>query len=204
MLTPPRVTNGRVKGPVLTTHPAEHDRLLKALEELHASAFRWSLHCCRGDRSEAEDVLQTVYVKVLAGGARFAGQSSFRTWLFAVIRLTAYEGRRTVARWLRRGALLAGMAVEADGAPSGFDRLRADDELRRIEGLLAGLSARQREVLRLVFCHDLTIEEAAQVMGVTLGSARVHYQRGKERLKKALEGNELAGSGSGRSAAIAL
>lgn len=194
-----------MKGPVLKTQSPEHDQLLKALEEQHASAFSWSLHCCRGDRDEAEDVLQTVYVKVLQGGARFEGQSSFRTWLFAVIRFTAYEGRRTVARWLRRGALLAGMAVEAGGSTSAFDRLCADEELRRIERLLTGLSARQREVLRLVFCHDLTIEEAAEVMGVTLGSARVHYQRGKERLRKALERHELAeGSGSGRSTATVL
>jgi DNA-directed RNA polymerase specialized sigma24 family protein len=33
-----------------------------------------------------------------------------------------------------------------------------------------------------VFFHGLTIEEAAQVMGVALGTARVHYQRGKRRL----------------------
>jgi RNA polymerase sigma factor (sigma-70 family) len=192
-----------VKGPVLKTQSPEHDQLLKALEELHASAFAWSLHCCRGDRDEAEDVLQTVYVKVLEGGAHFEGQSSFRTWLFAVIRFTAYEGRRTVARWLRRGALLAGMAVEAGGSTSAFDRLCADEELRQIERLLARLSARQREVLRLVFCHDLTIEEAAEVMGVTLGSARVHYQRGKERLRKALERHGHA-EGSGRSTATVL
>jgi RNA polymerase sigma factor (sigma-70 family) len=194
-----------LKEPILTTESREYDELMNALAEHHASAFTWSLHCCRGDRAEAEDVLQTVYLKLLQGGARFGGQSGFRTWLFGVIRLTAYEGRRAVARWLRRGALLAGMAVESGGPASAFDSLRADEELRRIERLLAGLSARQRDVLRLVFCHDLTIQEAAEVMGVTLGSARVHYQRGKERLRKALERHELAeGSGPGRSAATAL
>jgi RNA polymerase sigma factor (sigma-70 family) len=47
---------------------------------------------------------------------------------------------------------------------------------------LGRLAVRQREVLDLVFFHGLTIEEAAQVMGVALGTARVHYQRGKRRL----------------------
>lgn len=37
------------------------------LEELHPASFGWAVQCCGGDRQEAEDVLQTTYLKVLDG-----------------------------------------------------------------------------------------------------------------------------------------
>jgi RNA polymerase sigma-70 factor (ECF subfamily) len=42
-------------------------------------------------------------------------------------------------------------------------------------------------VLHLVFYQDLTIQEAAQIMGVGIGSARQHYERGKARLRSLLQ-----------------
>src|SRR5688572_19986646 len=64
------------------------------LEQYHADAFAWAVSCCRGDHVEAEDVLQTSYLKVLDGRAAFRGHSSYKTWLFGVIRRTASEHRR--------------------------------------------------------------------------------------------------------------
>ena len=51
------------------------------------------------------------------------------------------------------------------------------------------LSSRQREVLQLVFYHDMTVEEAAMAMEVSVGSARVHYHRGKKQLLAMLNGD---------------
>jgi len=43
-------------------------------------------------------------------------------------------------------------------------------------------------VLHLVFAEDFTVEGAAAVMGIGVGSARTHYDRGKKRLKALLGG----------------
>src|SRR3989454_9145614 len=76
---------------------------LKAeLEQHHTACFGWALSCCARDRGQAEEVLQTVYLKILEGKARFRGEASLKTWLFAVIRKTAAtEYRRNLLRKLR-------------------------------------------------------------------------------------------------------
>src|SRR2546428_10879830 len=65
------------------------------LERLHSASFGWALRCCRRDQTEAEEVLQTVYLKILEGKARYRGESKLKTWLFAVIRKTAITEQRT-------------------------------------------------------------------------------------------------------------
>lgn len=168
------------------------------LERVHADCFGWAMSCCGRDRDDAEEVLQTVYLSVLDGRARYDARSSFRTWLFGVIRRTAASERRKA--WLR-GLLVEREAERENGdagilTPNPFARPDAEVEQEsRRDGLyhaLAQLAARQREVLQLVFYHDLTVEEAAAVMRVSVGSARTHYARGKAKLAVVLgDGKEL-------------
>lgn len=162
------------------------------LEQNHAACFGWALSCCRRDPTEAEEVLQTVYLKILEGKARFRGEASLKTWLFAVIRKTAAsEYRRNLLRRLR-SAVSSEQVSEREPAggevDAAFDR---SEEQMRFRLALQRLPARQREALHLVFYEDLSLREAADVMGVSIGSTRQHYERGKKRLREVLERTEV-------------
>jgi RNA polymerase sigma-70 factor (ECF subfamily) len=174
--------------------PAEltREELEALLERHHAASFGWAMSCSGWNDADAEDVLQTTYMKVISGRARFGGRSAFRTWLFGVIRQTAREHARRDRSHAKRAELLTLEAAASgnasdDDPQAGLDRA---DRGRVLRDALDQLPDRQREVLHLVFYQDLTIREAAEVMAVSLGSARVHYERGKARLRSIL------GSGS--------
>ena len=158
---------------------------LKAeVEKLHPASFGWALSCCRQNRADAEEVLQTVYLKILQGKACYRGECKLQTWLFAVIRKTAItERRKQVLRTLKT---IAGGVTEKSETEveSEFER---SEMQKRFQQALVQLPAHQRETLHLVFYQDLSLSEAAAVMNVSIGSARRHYERGKKRLRQALE-----------------
>ncbi|MFN0099517.1 MAG: RNA polymerase sigma factor [Gemmatimonadaceae bacterium] len=153
-----------------------------SLAALHEAGFAWARSCCQGDADLAADVLQTTYLKVLSGVARFSGQSAFKTWMFGVIRLTALEMDRGRGRELPFDA-----DTDAESPETGADVLliRAEEH-EALREALGKLPARQREVLHLVFQQEMTIAEASGVMGVSLGSARIHYERAKKRVRALL------------------
>jgi RNA polymerase sigma-70 factor (ECF subfamily) len=159
----------------------------REIEELHAASFGWALSCCGRNHQAAEEVLQDVYVKIFEGKARFDGRSTLKTWLFSVIRRTAASQARQrilhdllTAKWARRE--LDAVSPMPDAAAQ-----HSETSVALIEALRK-LARRQREVLELVFYHDMTVEEAAAAMHVSLGSARVHYDRGKKQLLARLNG----------------
>jgi len=159
------------------------------LERLHEESFGWALGCCDFDHAEAEDVLQMTYVRVISGKASYGGKAQFRTWLFGVIRLVALEHRRNRQRRERLDTSVVShlSLITGEDAGTSVERSQSAEVLVAALGQLPG---RQKEVLHLVFYEGLSVAEAAEVMGVSVGSARTHYARGKDRMRALLEGVE--------------
>lgn len=162
--------------------------VLEVLKTQHADNFGWALACCAWQRDSAEDVLQEAYLRVLDGRANFAGKSSPKTWFFAVIKRVAADLKRTQTRrsLLNLRLLVADSGVSAQDNGM-HDAVYVHEASQQLQTALMQLSVRQREILHLVFYSEFTVEESAQTLQISVGSARTHYQRGKERLAVLLE-----------------
>lgn len=167
----------------------EHDALernphvsRKALEALHGQLYGWALSRCGYNAPEAQDVMQQAYVEVLSGRARFDNKSALKTFMFGVVNNLA---RNSMRRMVTRLRLVSAYAESESIHPRGHDE--ADhSEHARVWKAVASLPQRQRDITELVFCRDMTIEQASRVMGITTGTGRVHYDRAKKYLARAL------------------
>ena len=150
-----------------------------ALEAIHGQVFGWALSRCDYDRAAAEDLMQQTYVELLSGRARFGGRSSLKTFVFSVVQNLARSRYRRMATRLR---LIRAHAAEQQEVGA----LAEPDNNSDVWSAVKELPARQRDVIELVFCRELTIEQASAVMGVTVGTGRVHYDRAKKTLRSRL------------------
>jgi RNA polymerase sigma-70 factor (ECF subfamily) len=154
----------------------------KALEALHGQLFGWALSRCGYDEAVAEDLMQQAYVEVLSGRARFDNKSTLKTFVFGIVQNLARSQFRQMAVRLR---LINTYTNPDDDQHSSSDH--ADHSERQlIWKAVEALPQRQRDITELVFCRDMTIEEASQVMGITVGTGRAHYDRAKKSLADAL------------------
>lgn len=155
------------------------EKIRKQLEECHDEAFFWALRCSNQDTEIAEEALQMVYLKILEGKAIYKGLSRFKTWLFSIIRNTVIDVQRSknlqIIKQKDYGTQVSGRTGEETSAKE-FD-------VDIIQVKIQELPSRQQEVLQLHFYHNMTLEEIANTMGISIGAVRQHYDRAKKKMK---------------------
>ncbi len=138
------------------------------------------------DKSEAEDVLQEVYVTVWRKASVFdPGVSSPITWLVALAR------NRSIDR-LRSRAVRPSHPIEAadqvsDAAPLASDVIEMDQEAERLHGCIGELEPDHADHVRNAFMGGLTYQTLAEQAGVPLGTMKSWIRRALIRLKACLE-----------------
>jgi RNA polymerase sigma-70 factor (ECF subfamily) len=141
-----------------------------------------------GDRNEAEDVLQDVYVTVWRKAANFdPSRASPITWLVAIARNRAIDRLRTSAVSRRMEPIEAADAV-SDPAPAAGERIELAQQHQRLTRCLEELEVRVSAAIRAAFLDGATYEELAQRMSVPLGTMKSWIRRGLLKLRTCLEG----------------
>ncbi len=149
-----------------------------------------------GNREQAEDLFQEVWMRVLVRGSQYNGQARFETWLFTIARNLLIDQRRK-RTMSSLDELFEGkseddrpMAFEvADGEPSPFDHFANLEDRQRISGALLELDTLHREVLVLRFHEELSLEEIAKVTKAPLSTVKSRLYRGMAMIRPKLERN---------------
>jgi RNA polymerase sigma-70 factor (ECF subfamily) len=139
------------------------------------------------DKSEAEDVLQEVYLTVWRKASSFdPARASPITWLVAIARNRSIDRLRAAAGGRRMEPIEAAEKVR-DPAPPAIDLVEAAQDSTRLGLCLEQLEARQSTAIRSAFLDGNTYEELAERMKVPLGTMKSWIRRGLLKLRDCLE-----------------
>jgi RNA polymerase sigma-70 factor (ECF subfamily) len=146
-----------------------------------------------GDRDEALDLSQDVFIRVFRTIGQFRGQSALRTWIY---RIAVNQARNRHRFWRRRHradqvSLDQHVASHGDllsAAALGPDRLLAQKELAaRLQQALDALPFDQRTAIVLREVDGLSYEEIAFSLGVAIGTVKSRLTRARQTLRLELQ-----------------
>jgi RNA polymerase sigma-70 factor (ECF subfamily) len=143
----------------------------------HVRIYRFVLRLMR-DEMAAEDVISEVFLDVWRQANRFEGRSAVSTWLIAIARFKALSMLRK-----RREEGLDDETAESIEEPSDNPGIAVEklDKGAKLRACLASLSREHREVIDLVYYHEKSVEEVAQIVGIPENTVktRMFYARKK-------------------------
>jgi RNA polymerase sigma-70 factor (ECF subfamily) len=148
------------------------------------------------DQAEACDVVQEVFLKVFRNIGSFRGQSTLKTWIYRITVNEAHNARRWFFRHKRREVELDTEPEEArswkevipDRGRSPFEKAYDREQQVMIESALAKINPIFREAVVLRDIADLSYDEIAEVLHVSLGTVKSRILRGREALREQLAG----------------
>ena len=146
---------------------------------IHALCLRMSR-----DRSEAEDLVQDVFMRVWERLVSYRGDSAFGTWLHRVAVNVVIEALRASGRWKDRHR---GDLDPAEVPDPSFQRLAGVD--LDLERAVARLPPRARLVFVLHDVEGHKHREIADITGIAVGTCKAHLHRARRLLRAALSGD---------------
>jgi RNA polymerase sigma-70 factor (ECF subfamily) len=138
-----------------------------------------------GNSHVTEDVVSEVFLDVWRGADRFRATSQVSTWLFAIARYKAISARKRHPELHIDDDAAADVADTADDPETSLHHSNRSALIRKC---LMQLPQAQREILDLVYYHEKTVAEVAQIVGIPSGTVKTRMFRARGRMAELLKG----------------
>ncbi len=169
----------------LVARIAQGDRL--AMQVLyarrHVQVYRFVLRMVRNEAA-AEDLISEVFLDVWRQAGRFQGRSAVTTWLLGIARFKALSALRKRADETLEDDAADAIEDEADDPSTALQKKDKGEVIRRC---LMALSAEHREIVDLVYYHEKSVDEAAEILGIPEGTVKTRMFHARKKLGELLK-----------------
>jgi len=149
----------------------------------HVRVYRFALRVLR-DRALSEDVVSDVFFEVWRSADQFEGRSAVSTWLLGIARLKAFSALKRCPEEELDERAANTIEDPADDPASSLERKETDSVLREC---LSGLPQGHREIIDLVYFHEKSIAEVAEIVGIPRNTVKTRMFSARKRLATMLQ-----------------
>jgi RNA polymerase sigma-70 factor (ECF subfamily) len=157
----------------------DRDAFARLFDLCRDRVYGIALHMC-GDPSQAADITQDVFMKLLTRLPQFGARAAFSTWLYRIVVNTAIDYQRRSRRIVPLAETIPDHRRPAD------DEVLRGERRRRIGAALQALPAKLRAPIVLRHVEGLAYEQIASALGVSIGTVSSRLARGHARLAREL------------------
>lgn len=157
-------------------------------DRYNVQVYRFVLRLIR-DASKAEDVVSEVFFVVWRQAGRFEYRSKVSTWVLAIAR---YKAISVMQQRQDEPLEDAGVQEIVDQANNSQVALEKKDTGAVLRGCLTKLSAKHREVIDLVYYHEKSVNEVAEIIGVPTNTVKTRLFYARQQMRKLYEQTAVA------------
>jgi RNA polymerase sigma-70 factor, ECF subfamily len=156
----------------------------------HVRVYRFALRLI-GNPATAEDLTSDVFLDVWRQAGRFEGRSAVSTWLLAITRLKALSSMRRRTEAELDDCTAAAIEDPSDDPEAALAR---KDRAAILRKCLTELSADHREMIDLVYYHEKSTQEVADIVGIPVNTVKTRMHYARKRLSALLQAAGIGGA----------
>ncbi|WP_339213634.1 sigma-70 family RNA polymerase sigma factor [Solibacillus sp. FSL W8-0372] len=140
------------------------------------------------NKEMAEDIVQDVLLKAYEQQDKFRGDASYRTYLYRMTINRSYDYLRS---WSYKNTVLTNKIQEIFQVTKSTEQQVFEQNDNRLLGnAVLDLPVKYREIIILFYYKELKIDEIAELLSISDNTVKTRLKRGREKLRKQLEGGE--------------